>query len=247
MKKNNIKKYNTNKSKYSNKTSGFTIVEVLIVVGLSLLIFTSAWYLFRMIMRTQTYTQDEISIQRAVRIIAERIKDDLRSAVFPDGLIGDKFIIQDPVEINGKQVGGARIRFARVHSNENGKNVIEKVVYIFDKSSGKVKRGNWSGPWEQKNDTIFNEKVIDSLSSFPNNPNGSYLYFNTFYTDTDREGFKGRLFVFVGLKAVYGNAPHKHEIQFNLVVGPRFITSKDREPFWNLNPMSKLNIEDFQK
>lgn len=228
---------------------GFTLVEVMVVMGLSIMLLISVWQLFRMVTRTQVYTQDEISAQRAVRVIVERIKNDLRAAVFPDGLIGDKFIIQDPMEMDGKQVGGARIRFARFHGfDDKGKPIIEKVVYIFDKGNGRVKRANWSGEWGQKNDSVENEKTVDSLSSLPNGTNGSYLYFNTFYTDTDREGFKGRLFVFVGLKASYGNdVKVKHEIKLELVVGPRFITSKDREPFWNLNPMSRLDVEAFQK
>ncbi|HOD40508.1 MAG: hypothetical protein BWY32_01748 [bacterium ADurb.Bin243] len=236
-------------AKNSSGGSGFTLIEVMVVMMLSIMLLISVWQLFRMITRTQVYTQEEISCQRSVRVIVERIKNDLRAAVFPDGLIGDKFIIQDPVDINGKEVGGARIRFARFHGfDDKGKPIVEKVVYIFDRGNGRVKRANWSGPWEQKNDSVENEKIVDSLSSLPNGTNGSYLYFNTFYTDTDREGFKGRLFVFIGLKAVYGNdVKVKHEIKLDLVVGPRFITSKDREPFWNLNPMSRLDVEAFQK
>lgn len=235
--------------KFFSRGGGFTLIEVMVVMMLSIMLLISVWQLFRMITSTQIYTQDEISVQRAVRVIVERIKNDLRAAVFPDGLIGDKFIIQDPVDINGKEVGGARIRFARFHGfDDKGKPIVEKVVYIFDRGNGRVKRANWSGAWEQTNDSVENEKIVDSLSSLSNETNGSYLYFNTFYTDTDREGFKGRLFVFIGLKGVYGNdAKIKHEIKLDLVVGPRFITSKDREPFWNLNPMSRLNVEDFQK
>jgi type II secretory pathway pseudopilin PulG len=234
---------------FFSRGGGFTLIEVMVVMMLSIMLLISVWQLFRMITRTQMYTQDEISVQRAVRVIVERIKNDLRAAVFPDGLIGDKFIIQDPVDINGKEVGGARIRFARFHGfDDKGKPIVEKVVYIFDRGNGRVKRANWSGTWEQKNDSVENEKIVDSLSSLSNSTNGSYLFFNTFYTDTDREGFKGRLFVFIGLKGVYGNdVKIKHEIKLDLVVGPRFITSKDREPFWNLNPMSRLNVEDFQK
>ncbi len=235
--------------KFFSRRGGFTLIEVMVVMMLSIMLLISVWQLFRMITRTQIYTQDEIAVQRAVRVIVERIKNDLRAAVFPDGLIGDKFIIQDPVDIKGKEVGGARIRFARFHGfDDKGKPIVEKVVYIFDRGNGRVKRANWSGNWEQTNDSIENEKIVDSLSSLSNETNGSYLYFNTFYTDTDREGFKGRLFVFIGLKGVYGNdANIKHDIKLDLVIGPRFITSKDREPFWNLNPMSRLSVEDFQK
>lgn len=246
---NSVNQPGASRFKFFSRSGGFTLIEVMVVMMLSIMLLISVWQLFRMITRTQMYTQDEISVQRAVRVIVERIKNDLRAAVFPDGLIGDKFIIQDPVDINGKEVGGARIRFARFHGfDDKGKPIVEKVVYMFDRGNGRVKRANWSGNWEQANDSIENEKIVDSLSSLSNETNGSYLYFNTFYTDTDREGFKGRLFVFIGLKGVYGNdANIKHEIKLDLVVGPRFITSKDREPFWNLNPMSRLNVEDFQK
>jgi|GEM_PF-5547712 len=227
---------------------GFTLVEIMIVMGLSLMLLVAIQQMFTSAVRTGQYSQDEIASQRATRAVVERVKNDLRAAVFPDGLVGDKFIIQDPVEINGKEVGGARIRFARFHGfDQAGKPIIEKVVYIYDRGNGHVKRANWSGKWEQKNDSVENERLIDSLSSLPNATNGSFLYFNTFYTDTDTQGFKGRLFVFIGLKTVYGNENIKHEIKLNLVVGPRFITSKDREPFWNLNPMSRLDVGDFQK
>jgi len=226
----------------------FTMVELMIVMGLSLMLLMAVYSLFIKSYDIYKYSEDEINSQNSSRIILEWLKTDIRAAVFPDGLVGDKFIIQDPIKVNDKEVGGSRIRFAKFNGiDKDGKPIIEKIMYIFDQSNGQVKRANWSGKWEQSNNTVENERVLYSLSSKPKETNGSYLFFNTFYTDTDREGFKGRLYVFIGLRAMYGNTHSKHEVKMNMIVGPRFITSKDREPFWNLNPMSKLDVEEFNK
>jgi len=227
------------------KVKGFTLIELMIVMGLSFILLMAVWGLFKISSKTGQWADDELSAQRAVRLVLENLKNDLRSAVFPDGLVGDKFIIQAPFKLNGKEVGGNKIRFAKFNGlDSNGKPIIEKVMYNFDIDSGKIKRSNWSGKWEQQNNTCENERVFpNSLSQFKNSAGDSYLYFNTFYTDTDKQGFKGRLYVFVELQAVYGN----HIIKAHTVIGPRYITSKDREPFWNYNPMSKLNVEDFNK
>ena len=236
---------NFKRKKIFLKYKGFTLIELSIVMGLSFMLLMAVWSLFRISYNTNQFTDDELSAQRAVRIVLENLKSDLRSAVFPDGLVGDKFIIQAPFSLDGKEVGGNKIRFAKFSGfDSNGKPIIEKIMYNFDIDSGKVKRSNWSGKWEQKNNTCENEKVFPtSLSGFKNSAGESYLYFNTFYTDTDKQGFKGRLYVFAEIKAVYG----KHVIKAHTVIGSRYITSKDREPFWNYNPMSKLNPEDFNK
>lgn len=234
----------------NNRSRAFTMVEIMVVMGLSIMLFIAVYRLFIQSYNIFKYSEDEINSQNAARLVLERIKTDLRAAVFPDGLVGDKFIIQDPIKVGEKETGGSRIRFAKfIGTGEDGKPKIEKILYIFDQANGKVYRCNWSGKWEQKNDSVENQRLVYSLSSKPNDANGSYLYFNTFYTDTDREGFKGRLYVYVGLKSSYGNDPKiaPHQTKMHVVVGPRFITSKDREPFWNINPMSKLVVEDFHR
>lgn len=231
-----------------NRKSGFTLVEVVIVMGLSFVLLLAVWQLFRISQTTHQFADEEISAQRAARIIMERLKTDLRAAVFPEGLVGDKFILQNKFELGGKEVGATTIRFARFEGfRDDGRPAIQKIVYEFDRETGVVKRGIWTGPWEQKNDTVASMMRLHSLSSKKNSANGSYLYFNTFYTDTDRKGLKGRLFVFVGLRAAYGSPGKMHEVKVNMTVGPRFITSKDREPFWNYNPKSKLDVEGFQE
>jgi len=230
------------------RSRGFTLVELVIVMGLSFVLLLAVWQLFRISQSTFRFADEEISAQRAARIIMERLKSDFRAAVFTEGLVGDKFILQNKFELGGKEVGATSIKFARFNGfDDTGRPIIEKVVYMFDRETGVVKRGNWTGNWEQKNDTVSTLSPLHSLSSKKNSANGSYLYFNTFYTDTDRKGLKGRLFVFVGMKAAYGTPGKMHEVKINMIVGPKFITSKDREPFWNYNPKSKLSVEEFQK
>lgn len=227
---------------------GITLVELMIVIGLGSMVTIAAWRLFDMQNKLYKFANDKFESQRAARRIVENLKNDIREAVWSDMLLGGKFIIQHPVEIEGSgDLGGSSIKFAKFAGlDSDGKPMIEKVMYLWDQEKNKVLRGNWEGPWKKDNSSaILNGREIEEISRKKDGSGKGYLFFREVTYDQDEQfGLVGRTLILVGLRVDYDDeAP----VELHTVIGPRYINSRDREPFWNENEISVMDYKMFEE
>jgi len=231
------------------RTLAITLVEVMIVMGLGSVVAIAAWRLYQMIMRTDKVARDEVESQREARRVMEWLKHDIRESVWSDLLLGPKFIVQYPKE--GSTVvrshEGRRLKFAKFAGfDEKGRPSIEKVMYEFDKEKGAVLRGTWEGPWVEDNASpIVNGREIGRLTRKRDGSGKGYLYFKEITYDQDKKfGLVGRTLILCHLRVDYEDG---HDVEMHIALGPRYINSRDREPFWNENLNSKVDYELFEK
>jgi hypothetical protein len=163
-------------------------------------------------------------------------------------LLGGKFIIQEIVNSDaGTELGGSRIKFAKFDGyDENGRIKIKKIMYAWNQKSGQVMRGNWEGPWTKDNNSeMVNPHEIGRLTHAKDGGGKGYLFFREITYDQDEKyGLVGRTVVLVGLKIVKSE---KHIVELHTAIGPRYINSRDREPFWNENELSVMDYKEFEK
>lgn len=226
-----------------------TLVEVMVVMGLGSIVSIAAWRLYQIIMRTETVARDEVESQREARRVMERLKHDIRESVWSDLLLGPKFIIQFPKEgsAQSKSQEGRRLKFAKFSGfDEKGEPTIEKIMYEFDKEKGTVVRGTWEGPWTDENPSpMVGGHEIARLTRKKDGSGKGFLYFKEVTYDQDEKyGLVGRTLILCHLRVDYEDG---HDVEMHLALGPRFINSRDREPYWNENQNSKVNYELFEK
>jgi prepilin-type N-terminal cleavage/methylation domain-containing protein len=233
------------------KKRGFTLIELVVVMALGSLVTLTAWKLFRMQERWGRVAYNELEVQRASRLILERIKMDIREAVWSDMLLGGKFIIQEPyINSMGNEFGGTRIKFAKFAGfDENGTPKIEKIIYKWDQKTGAVIRGFWDGPWQKDNPSnVNNPHTIDFLTLRKDGSGKGYLFFKEITYDQDEQfGLVGRTLILVGLKVVRTDHGKENVVELHTVIGPRYINSRDKEPFWNQNSSSVVDYKLFEQ
>lgn len=226
-----------------------TLVEVMVVMGLGSIVSIAAWRLYQIIVRTDTVARDEVESQREARRVMEWLKHDIRESVWSDLLLGPKFIIQFPKEgtAQSKSQEGRRLKFAKFSGfDEKGEPTIEKVMYEFDKEKGSVVRGTWEGPWTAENPSpMVGGHEIARLTRKRDGSGKGFLYFKEVTYDQDEKfGLVGRTLILCHLRVDYEDG---HDVEMHVALGPRFINSRDREPFWNENQNSKVDYELFEK
>ena len=219
------------------------IIELLTRYVKTLILF-AAWKIYEMAWRFLKKSMLELDAQKEARLTLEKLKNDIRASAWHDHLIGPKFIIQDPFDSGNKELGGTRLKFAKfVGVGQDGKPVIEKIMYAWDRSKGQLLRGNWEGPWTDDNASpILNPHKVAQITA---GKGEGYIFFKDFSTDVDEKyGLVGRTFIFVGIKIDHGEG---QPIEVSTIVGSRFINTRDREPFWNQNQNAVTLLEVFEK
>ncbi len=230
------------------KSLGVTLVELMIVMALGTMVSIAAWRLFRIQNMAVEWGREEMESQRNTRMIIEYIKNDIRDAVWSDMLLGGKFIIQEPyVNDAGQEFGGKKIKFAKFSGlDDDGKPKIEKIMYKWDVKTGQVLKGNWDGNWVKDNSSkILNPHQIGRVTQKTDGSGTGYIFFKEITYDQDEQyGLVGRTLILIGLRVDYGA---KHMVELHTLVGPRFINSRDKEPFWNQNSSSEIDYKEFEK